>query len=129
MTRATTKKRSEGMIIQSSASTLQRGPSMMIRVVGILAVGLMSACGVGVEADDPEGQAAARSRASLQLACVELGTCPEIPATPRAPSNPVALPGTVGLPQDPIPWRPPVTLGEQRPFGPNGLPDTGVPHH
>lgn len=99
---------------------------MMVRVVGILAVGLMSACGVGVEADDPEGQAAATSRASLQMACVELGTCPEVPVAPRAPSNPVAMPGTVGLPQDPIPWRPPVAAGE-RPFGPNGLPDTGVP--
>ncbi len=127
MTPATTKKRSEG-VIQNSASTLQRGSSMMVRVVGILAVGLMSACGVGVESEDPEGQAAGTSRASLQMACVELGTCPEVPVAPRAPSsNPVAMPGTVGLPQDPIPWRPPVTVGE-RPFGPNGLPDTGVPH-
>lgn len=126
MTRATTKKRSEGLMIQSSASTLHRGSSMMVRVVGILAVGLMSACGVGVEGEDPDGQAAATSQASLQLACIELGTCAEVPATPRAQSNPVAMPGTVGLPQDPIPFRPPVVAGE-RPFGPNGLPDTGVP--
>lgn len=125
-TPATTTKRSEGMI-ESSAPTLQRGPSMMVRVVGILAVGLMSACGVGVESEDPEGQAAATSRSSLQLACTELGTCPEVPVAPRAPGSPVSMPGTVGLPQDPIPWRPPVPVGE-RPFGPNGLPDTGVPH-
>lgn len=124
-TPATTKKRSEGMI-QSSAPTLQRGPSMMVRVVRILAVGLMSACGVGVEGEDPEGQAAATSRASLQMACVELGTCPETTVPPRPPINPLAMPGTVGLPQDPIPWRPPVSSAE-RPFGPNGLPDTGVP--
>jgi hypothetical protein len=124
-TPATTTKRSEGMI-QSSAPTLQRGPSMMVRVVGILAVGLMSACGVGVEAEDPEGQEAATSRASLQMACAELGTCPEAAVPPRAPVSPVAMPGTVGLPQDPIPWRPPVAATE-RPFGPNGLPDTGVP--
>ncbi|MBE2248071.1 MAG: hypothetical protein IAE78_00900 [Myxococcus sp.] len=99
---------------------------MMVRVVGILAVGLMSACGVGVEADDPEGNEAVTSRATLQLACAELGTCPEVPVAPRAPApNPVAMPGTVGLPQDPIPWRPPVAT--ERPFGPSNLPETGVP--
>jgi hypothetical protein len=124
-TAATTTKRSEG-VIQNSASTLQRGPSMMVRVVGILAVGLMSACGVGVESDDPEGQAVATSQSSLRMACSELGTCPEVPVETRAQSNPVAMPGTVGLPQDPIPFRPSVAGGE-RPFGPNGLPDTGVP--
>lgn len=122
---ATTTKRSEAMD-SGSASTLQRGPSMMVRVVGILAVMALSACGVGVEGEDPEGAAATRSE--LQLACSELGTCPQAPVAPppSATGTVVAaqVPGTVALPQDPIPWRP-ITMG--RPFAPNG-PETGVPH-
>lgn len=100
---------------------------MMVRVVGILAVLALSACGVGVEGEDPEGQAAASTRSELQLACTELGTCPQVPANAPAPSNPAAaqVPGTVALPQDPIPWRPPV-ISAERPFAPTG-PETGVP--
>lgn len=123
-TPATTTKRSEAMG-SGSASTLQRGTSMMVRVVGILAVMALSACGVGVEGEDPEGAAASRSE--LQLACAELGTCPQAPAPAPGASGTVVsaqVPGTVALPQDPIPWRPITTV---RPFAPNG-PETGVPH-
>lgn len=123
-TPATTTKRSEAMVL-GSASTLQRGTSMMVRVVGILAVMALSACGVGVEGEDPEGAAATQSQ--LQLACVELGTCPQPPVTgPSGPGVVVSaqVPGTVALPQDPIPWRP---IATARPFAPN-VPETGVPH-
>jgi hypothetical protein len=106
---------------------------MMVRAVAILAVLGLSACGVGVAGEDPEGQAAVSQQAELQLSCTELGTCPQLPVTAPAPSAPTAapsvmsaqVPGTVALPQDPIPWRPP-TVTAERPFGPNG-PDTGLP--
>jgi|JI102314A1RNA_FD_contig_41_6279861_length_887_multi_4_in_0_out_0_2 hypothetical protein len=123
-TPATTTKRSEAMV-SGSASTLQRGTSMMVRVVGILAVMALSACGVGVEGEDPEGAAATRSE--LQLACAELGTCPQAPVPGPSATGAVVsaqVPGTVALPQDPIPWRP---LTSTRPFAPNS-PETGVPH-
>lgn len=109
-----------------SASLLQKERVMKLRVVAILAAGLLSACGVGVEGEEAEGEAAGTARASLQLGCVDVALCPELVATPRPPSNPVAAPGTVGLPQDPIPWRPPVGTAE-RPFGPGTLPEGPLP--
>lgn len=114
-------------MFQTSASRLQKGTAMMVRAVAILAVLGLSACGVGMEGEDPEGQAAVSQRSELQLSCTELGNCPQMPVTAPTPASVVGaqLPGTVALPQDPIPWRPPVVNAE-RPFGPNG-PDTGLP--
>lgn len=114
-------------MFQTSASRLQRGTAMMVRAVAILAVLGLSACGVGMEGEDPEGQAAVSQQAALQPSCMELSNCPQMPVTAPRPTNPASaqLPGTVALPQDPIPWRPPVVSAE-RPFGPNG-PDTGLP--
>jgi hypothetical protein len=126
VTSATATKRSEGVV---SASGLQEGAGMMARVVAILAVAVVSGCGVGFE--DPEGVAAAVPTATRQQAimgCVDAELCPELGATPRPLANPVASPGgTIALPQDPIPWRPPTAATAERPFGPRGVPEPGVP--
>lgn len=109
------------------ASQLQRGVVMMVRVVAILAAVALSGCGVGVEADDPEGQAAMASSQGLLAGCADPMVCPETPVAPR-PSSPVAtqVPGTVALPQDPIPWRPTVTP-TARPLNPGILLEGGLP--
>jgi hypothetical protein len=111
-----------------SASGLQLSASMMVRVVAILAAVTLSGCGVGLE--DPEGQVAAgevRASQDAMMGCVDPKVCPEVGGTPRPLTNPVAATGgTVALPQDPIPWRPPGAPAE-RPFGPTGAPEPGVP--
>ncbi|MCA2980311.1 MAG: hypothetical protein INH37_18730 [Myxococcaceae bacterium] len=112
-----------------SASGLQEGAGMMVRVVAILAAVVVSGCGVGLE--DPEGVAAAAPAGTAQQAmmgCTDAELCPELGATPRPVANPVAAPGgTIALPQDPIPWRPPMATPAERPFGPRGVPEPGVP--
>lgn len=109
------------------ASQLQRGFIMMVRVVAILAAVALSGCGVGVDGEDPEGQAAMATSQGLQSGCTDPMLCPETPVAPRPPS-PVAaqVPGTVALPQDPIPWRPTVTP-TARPLNPGLLPEAGFP--
>lgn len=112
-----------------SASGLQKEVRMMVRVVAILAALALVGCGVGVE--DPEGQAAAGVTGASQdtlMGCVDPLLCPEVGGTPRPLTNPVASTGgPVTLPQDPIPWRPPTTTSPERPFGPTGTPEPGVP--
>lgn len=96
------------METQVSAPWLQRGGSMMVRVVAIVALLAMSACGVGVEGEDPEGQAAASTSQEL-LNVSATGVTPPRPGTQVS----AQAPGTVALPQDPIPWRPPVQVNER----------------
>ncbi|MDX2011229.1 MAG: hypothetical protein SFW67_13605 [Myxococcaceae bacterium] len=102
---------------------------MMVRVVAILAAVALTGCGVGVE--DFEGQAAVGGVGTSQdaiMGCVDPLLCPEVGGTPRPVTNPVAAgAGPVTLPQDPIPWRPPTSTPAERPFGPNGTPEPGVP--
>lgn len=103
---------------------------MMVRVVAMLAVLALSACGVGVAEEDPEGAAAATSQSAL-LGCPDPMACPQtavVSGSNGSSGTASTMPGTVALPQDPIPWRP--TVKEQlsnRPFGPNGGPETPLP--
>jgi hypothetical protein len=104
---------------------------MMVRVVGMLAALALTGCGVGLEAEDPEGAAAVgTSQAQLQT-CHDRTTCSEMPVVIVGGTAQSALvgktPGSVQLPQDPIPWRPPTQVSD-RPFGPN-TPGTGLPNH
>lgn len=97
---------------------------MMVRFVGIVAVLVLSACGVGV--DDPDlatpGSDVGASQSTL-MGCVDPITCVPSP-TPLPPGSTVSaqVPGTIALPQDPIPWRPPVTVTE-RVVAPGVLPE------
>jgi hypothetical protein len=125
-TSATAMRRSDS---RGSASGLHKGVVMMVRVVAILAGLALSGCGVGV--DDAEGAAAAQGTGASQAAimgCMDPLGCVEVGGTPRPLTNPVASTGgTVALPQDPIPWRPPTSMPTERPLGPNGPPEPGVP--
>lgn len=91
----------------------------------MLAVLSMSACGVGMEAEDPEGAAAVGTSQSQLIGCADPMACPQTSVVSGSSGTSAAVPGTVALPQDPIPWRPTVAAQlSNRPFGPNGGPET-----
>lgn len=120
-------------MMRTSALTLQRGLSMMVRVVGMLAALAVTGCGVGVQADDPEGAAAVgTAQAELQRGCTDPMGCPEMAVVAQTAVvqsvTAAQTPGSVALPQDPIPWRPTAAQLSNRPFGPH-TPETGVPSH
>lgn len=89
-----------------SASTLQNGRAVMNLkrwIVGLLAVGALSGCGVGV--DDPEGQAAAGKQGVTQTSAATTPTTRTTNSTTSAEnSSPtVNMGGDTYLPQDPVP--------------------------
>ncbi len=92
--------------LQTSASGLHKGFSMKRVAVAILAMVVITGCGVGAdESYDGQTLVAADGQALESGPAVgpqvNTGNVPQTPAT-TAPS-PVRDPGMVGLPQDPIP--------------------------
>jgi hypothetical protein len=89
----------------ASASRLQNGrPVMNLKrwIVGLLAAGALSGCGVGL--DDPEGQAAAGKQGVVQ----SKGNGPTSPQSTSKTGAETSTSGTVNmgdpyLPQDPVP--------------------------
>ncbi len=72
-------------------------------IVGLLAVGALSGCGVGV--DDPEGQAAAGKQGVTQTQGTGTQASSKASATNNAAesSSPTVNMGDPYLPQDPVP--------------------------
>jgi hypothetical protein len=94
--------------------------SMRSWAVGILAVALSGGCGMGVEEAPLPGVMASQS--ALQGAPAPAASTPETSVNSLGSTSKQS--SVVGLPQDPIPWRPPGQQG--RPFGPpSSIPQTG----
>ena len=94
------------METNKSASGLQWVPLMKLVAVAILAMVLVTGCGVGAD-ESYDGQNLVGSNGQALETGPAVG--PELPgaATPQTPGTtapgPVRDPGTVALPQDPIP--------------------------
>ena len=111
------------------ASGLQRqvnGMRLSVMTVGLLAMLGFSACGVGVGAEDLEGQEAtgASSSQNEQQLINRLEGCPTpddegmVETYGARPDDP----GIKSLPSDPVPWRMPSTEDDKRVPGGGGGP-------